>query len=83
MHLFCPYQVKTSDVPKRGELFPNRASQMACVPERDTLMHRKKILILNLNNFFSRPFKKNLNGQKLDNLFTFKLPKFGGHSSKL
>ena len=31
---------------------------------------------------FSRHFKKILNGQKLDNLFSFNLPKFGGDLSK-
>ena len=42
----------------------------------------KKILILNLKNIFSTYFKKILSGQKLDNLFIFKLSKFSEDWSK-
>ena len=47
-------------------------------------IHRgaEKILFSNLNSFFSRHFKKILNGQKLDNLFIFQPLKFGGDVSK-
>ena len=44
--------------------------------------NQKKILILNLNNFFSRQLKKILNGQKFGNSFIFKLPKVGGNPLK-
>ena len=44
--------------------------------------NQKKILILNLNNFFSRQLKKNLNGQKFGNLFIFKLSKIGANRLK-
>ena len=39
--------------------------------------HRQpdKSMISNLNNFFSRQFKKDLNGQKFGNLFIFRLLK--------
>ena len=72
-------------VPKRDVQFPSQASQMSCVPERDSCIPerdtqkcKKKILILNLNNFFLGIFKKNSERSKLDNLFIVKLPKFGG-----
>ena len=44
--------------------------------------NHRKILILNLNNFFSRQLKKILNGQKFGNSFIFKLPKVGGSRLK-
>ena len=44
--------------------------------------YQKRSPILNLNNFFSKHFKKNLNGQKFGNSFIFKLPKFGENHSK-
>ena len=52
------------------------------VPEQESQTTRKKKLILNLNNFFSRHFKKILNGQKFGNSFIFKLPKLGENPSK-
>ena len=54
---FCSDQIKISDVPKRVALFPNRVSQISCVPELDTQTCRK-MLILNLNNFFLGNLKK-------------------------
>ena len=74
---FCSNQIKISDVPKWEELFPN----VVCYRTGYTKV-QKKLLILNLNNFLSRHFKKILNSQKLDNLFIFKLPKFGGDWSE-
>ena len=44
--------------------------------------NQKKIMILNLNNFFSRQLKKILNGQKFGNSFILKLPKVGGNRLK-
>ena len=44
--------------------------------------NQKKILILNLNNFFSRQLKKILNGQKFGYSFIFKLPKVDGNRLK-
>ena len=78
---FCPNQVKISDVSKWETLFPNRTSQMSCVPERDKQRCRK-ILILNLNTFFLGILKKSEVTQKLDHLIIFKLPKFGGDWAK-
>ena len=72
---------KYSVFPNGMQCFQKRASQMSCVPERDTQRCSEKILILNPN--FSRHFKKILNGQKLDNLCIFQLLKFGGDSSKI
>ena len=75
------------DLATKYSVFPNG---MQCFPvgyhkchvfpngiHRDAV---KKILILNPNDFFSRHFK-NLNGQKLDNLFIFQVLKFCGDSS--
>ena len=42
----------------------------------------EKSLSLNLNNFFSKHFLKNLNSQKFGNLFIFKLLKFGEYRLK-
>ena len=63
-------------------MYLNQASQILCVPERD-IQRCGKILLSNLNNFFfSRHFKKILNGQKLDDISIFQLLKFCGDSSK-
>ena len=40
-----------------------------------------KILILNINYFFSKTLKT-INGPKFGNLFILKLPKFGGNPVK-
>ena len=69
-------------VPKRESLFPNRASPLFSSPRTGITDYQKKSLILNLNNFFSRQFKKILNGQKFGNSIIFKLPKFGENPSK-
>ena len=69
-------------VPKRESLFPNRASPLFSSSRTGITDYEKKMPILNLNNFFSRHFKKILNGQKFINLFIYKLPKFGENPSK-
>ena len=80
--IFCLSQSgKISDVPKWEALFPYWASQMSYVPDRDTQC-RKNIDFKHPNNPFPRHFKKVVNGQKLDDLFIFKLLKVCGDSSK-
>ena len=71
-----------SYVPKWESLFPNWASTLFLSSRTGITDYQKKSPILNLNNFFSKHFKKILNGQKFGNLFIFKLPKFRENPSK-
>ena len=80
--LFVSLSGKISDVTKRDAEFPNWASKMPCVPERDTQGCREKILTLNSNNFFFLGTLKILNSRKLDNLSILQLLKFEGDSSE-
>ena len=70
------------NVPKLESPFPNRASVLFSRSQIGITENQKKLLILNLNNFFSRQLKKNLNGQKFGNSFIFKLLNVGGNRLK-